>query len=111
MIDLAREKGKPVFIAEATPMFNDSKSVHLGNEEEAEKAWNTWFAELFATIDENPDVIKAVSYINCNWSAQKMWQGSEGIFSQIDSRLQESEKLSASWKEIVGGENFVTIVK
>ncbi len=111
MIDLAREKGKPVFIAEATPMFNDSKSVHLGDAEEGEKAWNGWFAELFATINENPDVVKAVSYINCDWPSQAMWKDSNGIFSQIDARLQESETISASWREIVGGENFVKIVK
>ncbi len=111
MIDLAREKGKPVLIAEATPMFRDAKSVQLDDPKDAEKAWNGWFADLFATINENPDVVKGVSYINCEWNSQKMWNSGNGIFGQIDARLQGSDEISAAWKEIIAGENFVKVVK
>jgi len=102
MIDLARARRKPVFIAEATPMFARegaaSAELDLGKPEQADSAWRTWFAALFATIENNPDVVKAVSYINCNWPSQPMWQADTNIFSKIDARLQTNPDIRAKWK-------------
>lgn len=102
MIDLAREHGKPVFIAEATPMFSrrgvPAVELDLSDPKQADKAWRTWFSELFATIEDNRDVVKAVSYINCNWPEQPMWQADTNMFSKINARLQDSPDISRRWK-------------
>ncbi len=110
MLDFARQHKKPVFIAEATPMFRQQEgkavSLHLNNSDEASRAWDEWFAPLFQLIDDNPDLIKALSYINCHWEVQPMWQDG-GIFSQIDARLQTSESVSKRWNQYMGNGLFV----
>ena len=68
-LDYARKVGKPVFIAEATPRG------HFFDEEDHEEIWNGWFTKFFNHIDENIDVIRAVSYINADWDSQDMWDG------------------------------------
>lgn len=65
----ARDRGKPVFIAESTPRG------HFLDKEDGRQVWDTWFESFFKHIAENSDVIRAVSYINCNWDAQPMWKG------------------------------------
>lgn len=111
MIDLARKHGKPVFIAESTPMFSREGSpvveLDLSDPEQAVKAWNTWFADLFATIEENPDVVKAVSYINCNWPSQPMWQADTNMFSKVNARLQDSPYISKLWKAKMADPEFI----
>jgi hypothetical protein len=114
MIEFARAKGKPVFIAEATPAISaDSIRINgqteetiLSNPEQAEEAWEQWFEPFFRTIDENPDVIKAVSYINANWRSRRMWQ-SNPSFQGLDSRLQTSEMISERWKEITNDPKYL----
>jgi hypothetical protein len=63
----ARGHHKPAFIAESTPrgQFLDRM--------EGKAAWNQWFQKYFKHIEDNLDVIRAVSYINCDWDAQPMW--------------------------------------
>lgn len=116
MIDFARKKGKPVFIAEATPAISDhmvkftghTKTTVLSNSQQAEEAWNRWFAPLFKTIDENPDVLKAVSYINCNWRSHEMWKQNP-TFQNIDARLQTSQLVSSKWREAIEKRSFVVV--
>ena len=112
MIDLARKHGKPLFIAESTPVFKvegvNVVRMDLSNPEDAQKAWNTWFAELFDTIEDNPDVIKAVSYINCNWLSQPMWMEEDDIFSRIDSRLQINKDIADKWKKKMAEPTYVS---
>lgn len=113
MIDLAREHGKPVFIAEATPMFGTSdgpaEKVDLKDNDDAEKAWDIWFKELFAAIEENPDVVKAVSYINCDWPSQEMWKNPDDIFCMIDSRLQTSPVIAPRWRSKMSDHRYVSM--
>ncbi len=63
----ARKVGKPVFIAESTAR------KHFFKKEKGEDIWNVWFEKYFRHIEENKDVVRAISYINCNWDAQDMW--------------------------------------
>lgn len=111
MIDLARKHHKPLFIAESTPMFREEgKSVielRLSNAEQASRAWDTWYEELFSTIESNPDVVKAFSYINADWPSERMWQGDTVVFSQIDARLQVSKEVSAKWREKMNLEKYI----
>jgi hypothetical protein len=67
MVDFARKKGKPCFIAEATPTITHpdperasqgkTKQTMLGDAAQAEEAWELWFKPLFKTIHDNPDVV------------------------------------------------------
>lgn len=104
MIDFARSKGKPVFIAEATPWL-DGSDEFMTNPEQAEKMWFEWFISFFKVIEDNPDVVKAFSYINVDWYTQPMW--TSGTFSKIDSRIQKSEYVSNRWKQKVSDSRYL----
>ena len=106
MIEFARRRGKPVFIAEATPTLGDvtiktdgqTIPLDLSNPEHAQKAWDEWFIPFFKMVNENSDVIKAISYINCNWKSHRMWFDNP-TFQYVDARLQLSEEISSKWIE------------
>ena len=106
MIEFARKKGKPVFIAEATPTISTettktngkTKETILSNPEQAQEAYEKWFKPFFKTIHDNPDVIKAVSYINCHWKSHPMWFDNP-TFQDVDARLHTSEFISKIWRE------------
>ncbi len=114
MIDFARKKGKPVFIAEATPTISTAtvkttgktKETILSNPDQAKEAWEKWFVPFFKTIEENEDVIKAISYINCQWKANPMWIDNP-TFKGVDARLQTSEDISAKWKEKIYTDRYL----
>ncbi|MCD8166576.1 MAG: glycoside hydrolase family 26 protein [Bacteroides sp.] len=76
MIEYACRKGKPVFIAEATPVFQEGDTyfdADINKPETAQRIWDEWFTGFFKVIEENGDVIKAFSYINIDWLSQPMW--------------------------------------
>lgn len=106
MIEFARLKGKPVFIAEATPSISTATThtngktqpMDLANPDHANKAWSLWFEPLFHTIEQNEDIVKAVSYINANWKIRPMWKENP-TFQETDARLHLSEKISEKWRE------------
>ena len=114
MIEFARKKGKPVFIAEATPTISTStiktngktKETILSNPDQANEAWEKWFDPFFKTIHENPDVVKAVSYINCHWKSHPMWFDNP-TFQNVDARLQTSEMISNKWREETSKETYL----
>lgn len=114
MVEFARKKGKPVFIAEATPTISDymvkfdgnTKHTVLSKPEQAQEAWDRWFVPLFKTIDDNPDVVKAVSYINCHWLSHEMWKQNP-TFKRVDARLQTSEMISEKWKKEVYQDKYL----
>ena len=109
MITFARKHKKPVFIAEATPVFQKGNlyfDADLSKEKIAQKAWNEWFIPFFKIINENEDVIKAFSYINVNWPSQPMWVNNL-TFQQVDSRIQNSEYISKKWLEEVHKKKYL----
>lgn len=87
MIAIARSKGKPVMIAEATPI---NWRLH---EADGNFAWNSWFQPMFDHIEENKDVIKALAYINQNWDIQPLWQGQ----NWGNSRVQDNPVVLQKW--------------
>ncbi|MFA9390826.1 MAG: hypothetical protein ACERKD_13525 [Prolixibacteraceae bacterium] len=110
MIDFARSHQKPVFIAEATPVFEAdllTLETDFDIPEQAEKAKKEWFPLLFKTIADNPDVVKAISYINVDWRIQPMWQTPP--FNRCDSRIQQNEKLSAFWKKEIAKNKYLKL--
>ena len=99
MIDFARKHNKPVFIAEACPVLKNKFGkfhANLSNETEAKQVWQEWFVPFFKVINNNPDVVKAFSYINVEWKSQMMWQNND-YFKNVDSRIQKSEYISKRW--------------
>lgn len=109
MIDFARAKGKPVFIAEATPIFQKGETysdADIKKPEIARKIWDEWFTGFFKTIEENGDVVKAFSYINVEWLSQPMWI-TNVTFKQSDSRIQMSDYVSTRWKEKMADKRYI----
>jgi hypothetical protein len=114
MIGFARSKNKPVFIAEATPAISDhtvkfdgnTKETIMSNPGQAEEAWERGFVPFFSMIDENPDVVKAISYINCNWRINEMWKPNP-TFRRIDARLQSSEIIDKKWRETISKDKYI----
>ena len=91
----ARKLKKPVFVAESTARG------HYFDKEDSETLWAGWFTEFFKHIEDNKDVIRAVSYINADWDAQDMWDG----WGQ--TRIQTSPLLQRRWKEKMSDNTFV----
>lgn len=114
MIEFARKKSKPVFIAEATPTITNPDAgqpgytleTDLDNPQQAQKAWEEWFLPFFDTINQNPDVVKAVSYINANWRIRPMWQ-TNPTFKNIDARLQQSPFITKMWNAEISKNKFL----
>ncbi|HEV7734717.1 MAG TPA: glycosyl hydrolase [Candidatus Binatia bacterium] len=82
---IARERRKPIMIAEATPQRNLSLGDPIVH-------WDTWFAPFFQHVHTNQDVIKAVAYINTRWFDQPAWNAGWG-----DSRVQIRPEIKARW--------------
>ena len=114
MFEFARKKGKPVFIAEATPTISDyggklyglTKETQLSNPEQADEAWEKWFLPFFEAVEQNKDVVKAVHYINCHWDSHPMWYENP-TFKGVDARLQLSKKLRELWLEKTNNPPFI----
>lgn len=115
MFDFARKKGKPVFIAEASPTITDPNAepnsgttleTKLSNPEQAKQAWDKWFIPFFNTIEKNKDVVKAVHYINCHWDSHPMWYENP-TFKGIDARLHLSGEISNKWIEKTSNSYFI----
>ena len=97
-LDFARSVGKPVFIAEATARG------HYFDNEDAGTVWNDWFTAFFKHIDDNLDVIRAVSYINADWDSQDMWDG----WGQ--TRLESAPLLKQRWLEQMADPRFINAI-
>ena len=114
MIEFARTKRKPVFIAEASSVISDftakfdgkTKATVLSNPKQAEEAWEQWFVPFFHTIEEHPDVVKAIHYIDCNWKERPMWFENP-TFQKVDARIETSEVISQQWKDKMNAPNYL----
>lgn len=93
--ELAKEKGKPVFIAEITP------HGFWFNKADGDLIWFDWFEGLFDHIEKYPDQIKAISYINSDWDSQPMWTG------WGDTRIEINDKLKKRWLEKMATDKYV----
>ena len=95
-LDLAREKGKPILIAEATPRgFRTDTGSPL--------IWFDWFAFAFQHMEDNADIIKGFAYINAHWESQTMWEG--GAWG--DSRIEANEFVTNMWKQKMAEDRYV----
>ena len=114
MIDFARKKGKPVFIAEASATISTgmskftgkTKETILSNPKQAEEAWAKWFVPFFEMVENNKDVIKAIHYIDCNWKARPMWYENP-TFQDVDARIETSPMISKKWKTKMENDTYL----
>jgi len=115
LLAFARERKKPVMIAEATPSAMDlnekfranataiwdgepaSGRVNMTNDE----IWEYWFEPLFELLEKNRDVIHALAYINVDWDSQEMWGPpyAQGFWG--DSRLESNDVLAARFSSAI----------
>jgi len=94
-LDYARKVGKPVFIAESTPRG------HFFDKEDHREIWNSWFESFFKHIEANQDVVRAVSYINCDWDAQDMWT------DWGQTRIETAPLIKQRWQEKMADPAFI----
>ena len=82
MAKLAREHGKLLMIAEATPRGIGAREAKL---------WGWWFGPFARFIHE--ERVQAVCYINADWDAHPMFHGQ----GWQDSRVQVNPEVQAAW--------------
>lgn len=121
VLDFARQRQKPVMIAEAAPQgFSTEKltvsSIHDNRPQpvKAETIWNSWFHPFFSFVNDNRDVIRAVAYINTHWQQQPMWScklGADGGPPDCengnwgDSRVHANSYIKSKWLEEILNED------
>lgn len=111
LVNLARLHHKPVMVCEASPQGYDLNNLTyryintmLGGSpgtnpvsKTPTQIWNEWFKPFFDYIHANSDVIRVVSYINCNWDSQAKWGSpyNEGYWG--DSRIEANTEIKNKW--------------
>ena len=83
VLKFAKEHKKPVMIAESNP-------IH-GIDTDTADVWDQWFVNFFNFIYSKN--IKAVSFINEDWSSLRI----DGISEWKDGRLNNNELISKAW--------------
>ena len=108
VLAFARERGKPVMIAEASPLAMDINEGFMANSSPIwdgiaasnpvamsdTEIWGHWYGPLFELLAENQDVIHALAYINVDWDSQAMWGPPYTAGFWGDSRLETNEDLA-----------------
>jgi hypothetical protein len=89
----AKEHGKPLMAAEATP--RGSGVTH------GQSSWNFWFRDFFKFVQAND--IKAISYINSNWEEMSMWQGQ----GWGNARVQDDKTILSLWLEEIKKDKYL----
>ena len=111
MVDLARQRNKPMMICEAAAQGYDIQqgtNSHISSVWDGDAAqgtvnktgtqiWNEWFQPYFDYIYANDDVIKGVTYINADWDSQGLWDApyEQGYWG--DTRIQENSVVETNW--------------
>jgi hypothetical protein len=115
ILDFARERDKPVMIAEASPQAMDLNERFMADHAPIwdgppagnrivmsdEEIWNHWFAPLFRLMNDNDDVIHALAYINADWDSQGMWGPPYESGFWGDTRLEVNEALSERFSQAI----------
>ena len=108
VLDFARQRGKPVMIAEAAPQGIDLSERFMANHSPIwdgppgedrrgmsdDESWAHWFAPLFELMHDNRDVLYALAYINVDWDSQPMWGPPYASGFWGDSRLEVNDEIA-----------------
>jgi len=115
LLAFARQRGKPVMIAEASPQSIDVNEKFMANhagiwdgepatgrvEMTNDEIWDHWFGPLFQLMDDNRDVIHILAYINADWDSQDMWGPPHASGFWGDSRLESNEEITARFNAAI----------
>ncbi len=115
LIDFARERGKPVMIAEASPQAMDLNERFMADHSPIwdgasggnriamtdDEIWAHWFGPLFELMADNDDVIRALAYINADWDSQAMWGPPYESGFWGDSRLETNESIAGRFAQAI----------
>jgi hypothetical protein len=110
LLTFARERGKPVMVAEATPQRYQTGDLTFSDDganftaKTAGAIWDEWYWPLFNTIHNNGDVIRVLAYINADWDSQPMWSAPYRSGYWGDSRIQADEEIKKRWLAEVEGD-------
>ncbi|MFJ9370866.1 glycosyl hydrolase [Nocardia sp. NPDC101769] len=114
MMAEARQRRKPVLIAESTPIginIGQGKTYPLtaadvpGTPVSAEEMWHLWFAPMLRLISENRDAIAAFAYISENWSLSDLWAHNP-LFAHCDSRVWANQEIAQRWEAAISASPF-----
>lgn len=116
LVAIARANNLPVLICEAAPQGYDiprgRRGAITGDGSDAKRVgtdavWNAWFKPFFKLVHENRDIIRGISYINCNWESQKMWNTHEqGYWGNTVLTSTNALKVKRRWEAEVNDTNF-----
>ena len=109
LLAFARQRGKPVMIAEASPQAMDINERFIAHHSPIwdgesgtgridmtdDEVWDHWFGPLFQLLDDNRDVIHILAYINADWDSQAMWGPPYANGFWGDSRLEVNDTIAA----------------
>ena len=115
VLDLARERGKPVMIAEAAPQAIDLKERFMAHhaaiwdgppgedrvDMSDDEIWEFWFQPTFDLMNEHADVIHALAYINADWDSQVMWGHPYANGFWGDTRLEVNEEIARRFTDAI----------
>ncbi len=115
ILELAREVGKPVMIAEAAPQAYDLRELTTAHhspiwdgeagsevaEVSADEIWDGWFGPMFDYMNANDDVIRALAYINVRWDDQAMWGAPYANGYWGDTRVEANAEITQRFSEAV----------
>ena len=120
VVQLGRDRSKPVMIAESTPQGYDIGAGQNCNispvwdgdsgagcvAKSATQIWDEWFVPYFQYIRDNSDVIKAVSYINADWDVQGLWAApyTQGYWG--DTRVEANGTITNNWTNELNDTQF-----
>ncbi len=93
VLTFAKERKKPVMIAEASP-------IH-GIESDNDNAWNDWFVNFFSFVYNKN--IKAVSFISEDWTSLNI----PGISEWKDARLSNNKNIVDAWFAEVNKDKYL----
>ena len=108
LLAFARERKKPVMIAEASPQAMDLNENFMANhasiwdgdpttgrvDMDNDAIWDHWFGPLFELLQDNRDIIHALAYINVDWDSQAMWGPPYQSGFWGDTRLEVNEEIA-----------------
>ena len=117
VLALAREVGKPVLIAEASPQGYDLRDRTTSNHSPVwdgdagqvvttvtnEDIWNGWFQPMFDFMNDNNDVINGLAYINIRWDDQDMWDAPYESGYWGDTRVEVNDYIATQFNDAISG--------
>ncbi len=102
VFDFARHTDRPIMIGEAAYV------PQILSEENAEAQWNAYFQPLFDTVELAPQYVKAIAYINTDWTSQSLWTTeAPTTFGITDSRIQNSSTLINNWNNELADDKYI----